>query len=321
MKNKKFSFGSFYSKVGNLLILAIIFIIFIFLSPVFLNSTNLLNILRQVSMVGIVSVGFTLLLISGGFDLSVGSQIAFASVIIALMIKDGMPSVPAVIIGLCTTALFGFIIGIIVVKAKVHPLIVTLGMMTSIRGLAFIISGAMPIYEIPDWIKFMGQGLLFGFLPVQVVLMIIIIAVGAIILNNTYFGRYLYAIGSNTEAAELCGINTDLIRVLAYTITGFLTGIAAIVMMGRVSSAQPSIASGFELDVLTAVVLGGVSLNGGQGSMVRAMIGVLIIGILSNGMSLIGLGDYWQQLLKGIILIAVIIADSFQVRSKMKNIN
>ena len=317
---KKFTFGDFYSKAGNLLVLAAMFVFFSLMTPAFLRTSNLFNVLRQVSMIGIVSVGFTLLLISGGLDLSVGAQIAFIDVIIALMVKGGMPSWLAVIVGLITTTLIGTVGGLIVVKASVPPMIVTFGISTAIRGIAYIISNAKPIYEVPDWIKYMGQGLVFGVIPTQVILMVIIIAIGVIILNKTYLGRYFCAVGSNTDAARLCGISTDKIRVLSYSITGFLSGVAGVVMMGRVSSAQPSIANGFEMDVLTAVVLGGVSINGGRGSVLRAMVGVLIIGILTNGMSLIGLGDYWQQLVKGLILIIVIVIDSFHTMREMKRL-
>lgn len=317
---KRITLGDFYSKAGNLLILALMFIVFSVMSPAFLRTTNLLNVLRQISMIGIVSVGFTLLLISGGLDLSIGAQIAFVDIVIALMIKAGWNSMLAVSIGLAATTLIGAINGGIVVKANVPPMMATFGMSTAIRGIAFIISGAKPIYEVPDWIKYMGQGLVCGFLPMQVILMVVIIGIGVVVLNKTYLGRYFCAVGSNTDAARLSGINTDWIRILAYAITGLLAGVAGIVMMGRVSSAQPSIATGFEMDVLTAVVLGGVSINGGRGSVVRAMVGVLIIGILSNGMSLIGLGDYWQQLVKGIILIAVIVADSFHTMNELKRI-
>lgn len=315
---KKVSIGQIYAKVGNLVILAALILVFSILAPTFLRLTNLLNVLRQVSMMAIVSVGFTLLLISGGLDLSVGSQIAIMNIITATMFSKMVATPIAVLLGCILTTVIGTINGIIVVKAKVPPMMATYGMSIALRGLSFIICGGMPIYTIPPSVKFLGQGLVGGVVPTQVILMIFIIIIGTIVLNRTYLGRYFCAVGSNAEATRLCGISTSKIQILAYAITGFLCGVAGTVMMGRVNSAQPSIADGFEMDVLTAVILGGVSINGGRGSVPRAMVGVLVIGILSNGMSLIGLNDYWQKLVKGMILIAVIIADSIRVQNEAK---
>jgi len=317
--NDKKSISRIYNKFGNLLILAAIITIFSLLSPVFLTMTNWMNILRQVSMMAIVAVGFTMLLISGGLDLSIGSQIGVMGIVSGLLLTAGVNPILAVFIGVVATSVIGAFNGLIIVKFKVPPMMATIAMLTALRGLAFILCDGLPIYEIPKSIKFVGQGLLWGVIPVPVVIMLIIIALGIILLNKTYIGRYLFAVGSNSEATRLCGINVGQVKILSYTITGFLCGIAGIIMLGRVSSGQPNAADGFELDVLTAVVLGGVSVNGGRGSVSFAMIGVIIIGVLSNGMMLVGLSEYWQKLVKGAVLLIVIIIDSVRIQNSLKS--
>ncbi len=316
---KKVSLDKLYSKYGNILIFLILVVIFTALSPVFLTMNNWLNILRQVSMTAIVSVGFTILLISDGLDLSVGSQIAVMNIVTALLFtKGGMPPVIAVIIGIAVTTLIGAFNGFVIVKTKVPAMMATIATMTALRGVAYILVGGYPIYEIPDSIKKIGQGLIAGVLPVPIIIMVVIIIIGTILLNRTYIGRYFYAAGSNAEATRLCGINVSKVRILAYAITGFLSGIAGLIMMGRVSSAQPSAGLEFEMDVLTAVVLGGVSVTGGKGSIPSAMLGVLVVGTLTNGMMLVGMNEYWQKLIKGTILLLVIVLDSLRMERAKK---
>jgi len=317
--NNKLTFGKFYEKVGNLFILIAMMVVFSLLSPAFLSAQNLINILRQISMMAIVSVGFTLLLIAGGLDLSVGSQIAVMGVISGLLLQSGVPAFLAILAGIVFTTLIGAFNGLAIVKTKIPAMMATIAMMTALRGLAFILCGGYPIYDIPDSISYLGQGLLFGVIPIPVIIMAVIIVIGTILLNRTYLGRYFFAVGSNDEATRLCGISVAKVRILAYAITGFLSGIAGMIMIGRVSSAQPGAAESFEMDVLTAVVLGGVSVNGGRGSVPLAMLGVLVIGVLSNGMQLIGLNEYWQKLVKGAILLTVIILDSMRANNVGKN--
>lgn len=319
MKNKK-SFSKLYEKVGNLFILLFMVLIFSALSSSFLKSQNLINILRQVSSTAIVTVGFTMLLIAGGLDLSVGSQIAFMGVISGLLLQTGLPVFAAVIAGILITTLIGIFNGAVIVKTDIPPMMATIAMMTALRGLTYILCKGYPIYDMPEAVIFMGQGLILGFIPVPVIIMLVIIVIGTILLNRTYLGRYFFAAGSNDEATRLCGIDVSKVKILAYGITGLLSGIAGLIMMGRVSSAQPGAADGFEMDVLTAAVLGGVSVNGGRGSVPLAMLGVLVIGVLTNGMQLIGVNNYWQKLVKGAILLIVIILDSARVRSAQKSI-
>lgn len=285
---------------------------FSIMAPAFASFGNWMNIIRQISMMGIVTVGFSFLLIGGGLDLSVGSQIAILDVVVASMIVNlGVNPILAALIGILLTTAIGTFNGFVISKTGVPPLIVTLAMQTALRGATFLISNGYPIYGIPDWMKVLGQGNLFGVFPVPGLIMIIVIVFGIVLLNKTYLGRHFYALGSNAEAARLAGINVHFTRILTYGLLGFLTGIAGVVMLCRTGSGQPNIATGFEMDVMTAAVLGGVSLNGGKGNIPGAIIGAAIIGVLNNGMSIIGANDYWQQVITGAVLFAVVVFDSF----------
>jgi ribose/xylose/arabinose/galactoside ABC-type transport system permease subunit len=262
-------------------------------------------------MMGIVTVGFTFVLIGGGLDLSVGSQIAFMDIMVAYMIvNQGVNPIAAVIIGIAMTTGIGWFNGYTISKTGIPPLIATLAMMTALRGATFIISKGYPIYGIPDYLKVIGQGNIFNAFPIPGIIMFCVIAFGIILLNKTYLGRHFYALGSNTEATRLTGINIHFTRTATYTLLGFLTGVAGLIMLCRTGSGQPNIADGFEMNVLTAAVLGGVSVNGGKGNIPGAIIGAAIIGVLNNGMSIIGANDYWQKVVMGLVLFAVVVFDS-----------
>lgn len=296
-------------------------IVFSILSPAFLSLNNAMNIVRQISMLGIITVGFTFVLLGGGLDLSVGSQIAIMDVTVAMLIVNlGVNPFIAVIIGLAMTTAIGFFNGYVISKTGIPPLIGTLAMMTALRGATFLMSKGYPIYGIPDRMKLIGQGNIFGIIPVPGVIMVVVIILGSLLLNKTYIGRHFYALGSNAEATRLAGINIHFTRTLTYTLLGFLTGIAALVMLCRTGSGQPNIADGFEMNVLTAAVLGGVSVNGGKGTISGAIIGAATIGILNNGMSIIGANDYWQKVITGIVLLAVVVFDSMgRIKNKSKS--
>ena len=303
---------------ATIVVLLALILVFSLLSPAFSSLRNAMNIVRQISMMSVVAVGFTFVLLGGGLDLSVGSQIAFMDVSVAFMIVNmHVNPILAVIIGLLLTTGIGFFNGFVISKTDVPPLIATLAMMTALRGATFLISKGYPIYGIPDYLKVIGQGQILNFLPVPGMIMIIIIAFGIILLNKTYIGRHFYALGSNTEATRLAGINIHFTRVLTYSLLGLLTGIAALIMLCRTGSGQPNIAMGFELNVLTACVLGGVSVNGGKGNIPGAIIGAAIIGVLNNGMSIIGANDYWQQVITGIVLLAVVVFDKVSQMRKV----
>lgn len=301
----------FYKKYGLFVILAIFIVVFSALNTQFLTPGNLLNILRQISMFGIVVVGYTMVMISGGCDMSVGGQLALCGMFAAtLNVTYGLPTFVAVILTLMLGALFGLINGLLMNVFNIMPLIVTLGTMLFFQGASYIISGGVAIFGLSDSFKFIGQGYL-GFVPLPIVILL-----GYIVLHKTYFGRQIYAMGGNPEAARLAGVNIKKYRLAVFTITGILAAVAGIIMAARTGSAQPSAGASYPFDCMTAVVLGGVSFAGGSGSMLGAMMGVIIIGVLNNGMQLIGMDSNMINCVKGIVLLIAIGIDSVQRTGK-----
>ncbi len=310
-------FAKFAREYGIILVFLALVIVFTILSPAFSSLINAMNIIRQISMMGIVTVGFTFVLLGGGLDLSVGSQIAIMNITVSYMIVNwGVQPILAIILGILLTTGIGFFNGYMITKTGIPPLIATLAMQTALRGATFLISKGYPIYGIPDSLKIIGQGNLFGIIPIPGLIMIVVIILGIILLEKTYLGRHFYALGSNTEATRLSGINVHFTRTLTYTLLGFLTGIAGMIMLFRVGSGQPNIADAFEMNVLTAAVLGGVSVNGGKGNIPGAIIGAAIIGVLNNGMSIIGANDYWQKVITGVVLFCVVVFDGLSQKKR-----
>jgi len=309
---------SFLKKYGIYLVLALLIVVFSFSSDTFLSAQNLMNVLRQVSMMGIVAVGISFVLIAGGIDLSVGSQISLVNILGAwLMVNAGVQPIAAVAILLVSATLVGLLNGLLTIRMNIHPLMVTLATMTILAGLSKMISGGLSIYGFPSSFSVIGQGYV-GAVPVPVIIFVVVSFIGSFILNKTVFGRYVYAIGGNEEASRLSGIPTNRVKLMIFSICGFFTGIAGIVMLSRMNSGQPNAGAGFEFDVLTAVVLGGVSIMGGEGKISGVIAGVLIIGILSNGLILLNVGDYYQSMIKGVVLLGAIGLDGLQRRNKKK---
>jgi ribose transport system permease protein len=312
----KFNAADFFKKYGIYSVLMVLMIVFSIASDAFLAPSNLFNVARQVSMLGIAAVGMTFTLLLGGIDLSIGSQITLVNIVAAwLMVKAGMPPVIASCFAIILSTLLGFINGWSIANIAMPPLIVTLCSMTVIEGVAYIISKGIPIFGFPESFSVIGQGYA-GIVPIPVIIMVIILAIGAFILNKTYFGRYFYAVGGNEEASLLSGINVKRVKYLAYTLSGLFGGIAGIVMLSRTNSGQPLAGKGFEFDVLTAVVLGGVSVNGGYGKISNVVAGVFIIGVLSNGMVLLNVSQYVQMVTKGLVLFAAVAFDCMQKNGK-----
>ncbi|MDR1797921.1 MAG: ABC transporter permease [Clostridiales Family XIII bacterium] len=309
------SVSDYFKKYAIFLVLIVMIIVFAVLSPLFFTPSNGMMIARQVSFMGIASVGMMFVMLTGGIDLSIGSALSFINVVGAyFMVKMEMPILPACLLCLAISSGFGFVQGVIITKLRVPPLIATLAFMTMLSGLAFIISGGMPIYGFDKAFNVLGQGYV-GPVPIPVLVMVAVLAVGAFILNKTYFGRYFYAIGGNEEAAMLSGINVDWTKQLVYTISGFCAGLAGIIMLSRLNSGQPTTGSGFEFEVITACVLGGVSVAGGSGKMFGVVVGVLMMGVLSNGLLIVNVKEYAQQVVMGIVLT---VAVSFDCMSKYR---
>ena len=297
-------------KFSTLIILVVLVVIFSVASPNFLRVNNLLNVLRQVAVIGILTAGMTYVIISGGMDLTVGAYLGLSGVALA-----GVPVPAAVILTIVLMTVIGIVTGALIVGLNVSAIVITLGMMTVVRGLAYIFSGGLPVYDIPDLIVFLGQGYVAG-IPVPVIIMVIIVVIAGLILKYSYFGRYVYAIGGNVEAAKLAGVSVNKITISLYGISAFLASIAGIVLTGRISSGAPASGTGTEMDVVTAVVIGGISVNGGKGSMLGAFLGAVIIGVLSNGLTIMNIGEYYQQVVKGLVLILAVAFDVLANKEK-----
>ncbi|GAB6100394.1 ABC transporter permease [Halanaerocella petrolearia] len=285
------------------------------LTPKFLSTYNLLSVARQMSLVSIVAVGQTYIIITAGIDLSVGSVIGFTGIISTMLMSMGVPVWLAVILGMVSGGLIGYINGTLITKIDIPPFIVTLGMLSIARGLIMVLTKGMPISSVPEGFKFLGQGSLLG-IPFPVIVMALIMILGHIFLNRTNIGRYIYAIGGNEEAAELSGLNVKKIKTLVYTITGFLAGVSGTIMASRLSSGQPNAGDGWELDVIAAVVIGGTSLMGGEGSILGTFLGAAIMAVLRNGLVLLNVSVYWQTIAIGSIVIGAVALDRIRNKSK-----
>jgi ribose/xylose/arabinose/galactoside ABC-type transport system permease subunit len=294
---------------GILIVLILTLLAMWLVKPEFVRPANLLNILRQTAVnYGIMAVGMTLVILTGGIDLSVASQLALAGVLSATLEHAGW-SVP-VLVG--TTLLFGcfmgWINGVIITKAKVTPFVVTLGTMSIARGVAHIVTDGQPISRFGGSFRFLGSGYLLS-VPVPILLFLLTVVAAAVVLHRTRLGRYLYAIGGNPAAARLSGIAVDSYTTVAYVLCGLTAALAAIVFTARLDTAESIAATGFELDVVASVVIGGTSLMGGRGGVVGTLIGALTIGTINNAMNLLQITSYYQSVVKGIVIVAAVVLD------------
>nr|WP_257958808.1 ABC transporter permease [Bacillus sp. V3-13] len=293
-----------------LLILIALVVLMSILSPTFFTSGNLLNIVRQMSIIGIVAIGVTMVIITTGIDLSSGSVIALVSVMVATFAQpDSYPLIVAILIGLGVGLLAGVINGTIIAKGKIAPFIVTLGMMTAARGAALLFSDGRPIGNLSPAFTFIGQGTLLG-IPVPIFIFAFVGIVSYMLLNHTKFGKYVYAIGGNEQAAIIAGVNVVKYKILIYGYAGLLSSVAGIVLTSRIASGQPTAGTMYELDAIAAAVIGGTSLTGGIGTIGGTIIGALIIGVMNNGLDLLNVSSYWQQILKGAIIVIAVLIDS-----------
>lgn len=298
------------SRYGMLFILLGLIICMSVLSPTFFTSGNLLNIVRQMSVIGIVAIGVTIIIISQGIDLSSGSVIALVSVVVATFVQaDSYPVLLGIVIALGVGLLTGVINGTIIAKGKIAPFVVTLGMMTAARGLALLYSDGRPIGNLSDSFKFIGQGTILG-IPVPIIIFALVGLVSYILLNKTKFGKYVYAIGGNEQAARIAGVNVEKYKIFIYSYAGLLSAIAGIILTSRIASGQPTAGVMYELDAIAAAVIGGTSLSGGIGTIGGTIIGALIIGVMNNGLDLLNVSSYWQQILKGAIIVTAVLIDA-----------
>lgn len=294
-------------------VLVILVVVFTIANSRFISPSNLLTLLRQVSMYGIASIGMTFVILLGDIDLSTGTIISFVNIICAyMMVNMGINPVVAVLISIVAATLIGVLNGFMVSTVGIPAIIATYATQTAFMGLALIICGGMPISGFSQGFAMIGQGYI-GIIPIPVIIMIICFAIGSFILNKTYFGRYFYAVGGNVEAAKLSGIRVGRIKYLVFAISGFFAGLAGIVMLSRTASGNASAgADGFEFEVITCVVLGGVSITGGLGKMSGVVAGTFIIGALKNGMVLMNVNSYVQKIVMGVVLALAVGFDCMQ---------
>jgi len=300
---------------GLLIVFGIICLIISLITPQFLTISNLTIIVTQVSINALLAFGVTFVIITGGIDLSLGSIVAVSGVTSAMLAHpDSYPVLIPIIMGLLAGLLMGAFNGFIITKSKIAPFIVTLGTMTIGRGLALILSDGRPVSNLSDSFNYLGSGTVLG-IPVLILIFILVFVLCSIILNKTILGRYIYAIGGNEQAARASGINIDRVKLSVYSISGLLAGLAGILLASRITTGQPNAGAGFELDAIAAVVIGGTSTAGGRGTMAGTLIGVLLIGVINNGLDLLNVTSYYQQVVMGIIIIGAVVLDSLNQKS------
>ncbi|MBY8909934.1 ABC transporter permease [Salinicoccus roseus] len=290
--------------------LTLLVIVITIMNQQFLSPDNLMNLLRQVSINGLIAFGMTFVILTGGIDLSVGSILAFSSAMTALIITSGIDPVFAMLLGCVVGLLAGAVNGLLVTVGGMAPFIATLATMTIYRGATLVVTDGRPITGLGDSLLFQmfGKGYFFG-IPVPAVTMIVIFIILYIVLNKTIFGRRTYAIGGNETAAALSGIKVSRTKIMIYALSGLMSAIAGIILASRLDSAQPTAGETYELDAIAAVVLGGTSLMGGKGRIIGTLIGVLIIGVLNNGLNLIGVSSFYQQIIKGLVIVVAVLID------------
>lgn len=322
-KNKK-DMGTMIGEYGAFIALVLLVVVISCVSPEFRTGSNFLNLLRQASFNGLIAFGMTCVILSDGIDLSVGSTFALSAIICAELMIHGVPAVVSVIAALFAGTILGMISGVLVTKGRLQPFIATLITMTAYRGIALIITDGKPVSRLAASIKsesgaflfkVLGKGnIVFGpkdsiSVPIPAVILIVLLIVFYFVLHYTTFGRRIYATGSNEKCAKLVGVNTAKIRMAVYSISGFMSALAGLIMISRVDSAQPTLGEGYELDAIAAVALGGTSMSGGRGRIVGTLAGVLIIAVLNNGLNILGVSTYYQEVIKAVVILIAVLSD------------
>jgi ribose transport system permease protein len=299
------------------LVLAVAGTIMSLVSPVFLSVANIEAILIALSMEATIAVGMALLLISGGLDLSVGSTLALAGVVTGLTLNAGVPAPLAMAVGLGAALGVGLVNGLLVARLKINPFITTLGMAMALRGLLLVLARGRAVLNLSSAFTVIGQGRLFG-VQYPIYIMLALVFVGELLVRNSRFFRQSYYVGGNERAARLSGINVGLVKIFNYCLVALLAGVAGLMITARFGSASVTIGSGVELRVITAVIIGGASLNGGEGTVFGAFLGALFMGVLANSLNLLGVDVYWQNLVTGAILILAVVVDVLNEQRKSR---
>ena len=322
MKKNTKSVGALLGEYGAFIALALLVVGLSIISPEFRSLSNFMNLLRQAAFNGLIAFGMTCVILSDGIDLSVGSTYALSAIVCAELIMYGMPAIVAILVALIVGTLLGVISGVLVTKGRLQPFIATLITMTAYRGLAMILTDGKPISRLAENLtsgaflfKVLGKGNLVSVfnenikLPIPALILILAFLVFYFFLNKTTYGRRIYATGSNAKCANLVGVNTSKIKISVYAISGFMSALAGLIMISRLNSAQPDMGSGFELDAIAAVALGGTSMSGGRGKITGTVAGVLIIAVLNNGLNIMGVTSYYQDVIKAIVILVAVLSD------------
>jgi len=313
----KSGLGDIFRKYGIMIIFGVICVAIAAITPNFLTSRNILNILRQSSIIGIMAIGTTYVIIGGGFDISVGSTLALTAAVV-LGLQEHMPWGWAVVIALIVGSAVGLANGILAAKVKIVPIIATLGTMTIVRGLTYLYTGGYPITGYSESFRFIGSGYV-GPIPFPIILLLLMIALWQFNLKKTPLGRYTCAVGGNKEATRLSGVSVDYYQIMTFVIGGGMAALSGIVYASRLNSATPLAGQGYELDAIASTVIGGTSVSGGEGSVVGTLVGVLILSIIGNMFNLLGVQVYIQYLVKGVIILVVVGIDSLSKARKARS--
>lgn len=314
MEKEPFDFARWWDRVGILIVLLALVVFMSIFAPNFARIDNLFNIARSISVNAILAAGMTFVILTKGIDLSVGSTVAVSGVVAVLAAIAGVPAPIAVLSGMAVGAACGVVNGALVAYMGLAPFIVTLGLMTFLRGLAYTMTEGQPIVSSSLNFKAFGSGYIAD-VPIPVITMIVVYIIAWFVLERTRFGRHIYAVGGNEEAAELAGVRVKRILTAVYVIAGLCAGLAGVIFAARVISAQPTAGTGYELDAIAAVVLGGTSLSGGRGRIIGTLIGAVILGVLSTGLILMDVPFFTQLLIKGVVIIFAVAIDSLKQRT------
>ena len=305
----------YMSELTTVIALIILMAVITIINSNFLTANNLLNLLLQVTSNALIAFGMTFVILTGGIDLSVGSILALSSALTAGLLGSGMPVTLAILISLIMGCILGMMNGLLISYGKLAPFIVTLATMTIFRGATLVYTNGNPITKgLSDTFlfQFLGQGYIVG-IPFPVIIMFIVFIVLYVLLHKTAFGKSVYAIGGNEKAAYISGVKINKVKIIIYSISGIMASISGLIITSRLSSAQPTAGASYEMDAIAAVVLGGTSLSGGKGRILGTLIGALIIGVLNNGLNIIGVSAFWQQVVKGVVILIAVLIDRFKV--------
>ena len=305
---KKKELGSVLRNFALVFIIIAIIVVMSFVSPVFMTSKNIINIIRQISINGIIAVGMTFVILTGGIDLSVGSVVAITSVIVGSMLQGGSNWLVACIVALLISLVFGAFNGFMIAYVGFQPFIATLATVTMGSGIALAYSDGKPFTISNESFLKIGQGYL-GAIPIPIVLLVIVVAIGLIILKTTTFGRYVFAIGGNKNAAKLSGVRTRRVELMVYVISALCASIVGLILSARISSGQPTAGEGYELDAIAATAIGGTSMTGGVGSLTGTIFGFILLGLMTNSMNLLNINSFYQEIVKGILIIIAVFLD------------